>query len=469
MKFFHSIRWQLQFWNSLLLALVLAGFGFTAFRLQEANLFRRIDEELERRLSPVVGETRRGLGDGPQSRPPQKRPMPPKDFRAPDHEFHLPERDLSLFDGPAGHAYYFIAWLAGGHENRSEAAPADVPRPVRINSPREARMRGSFRELYHFTPQGDCILLGRDIGDDLDALRRSAWLLAGAGGAVFMIGLVGGWGISTRALRPIGSISATAAKIADGDLSQRIPAIEAGSELGELANVLNETFSRLQASFTRQAQFTADASHELRTPLAVVLTQTQSALARERPAGEYRESLEACQRAAQRMRQLTQSLLTLARLDSGEVAKEPCDLGKIVSDTVELLRPLALEQNVTLELELAAVRCECNPEQLGQVVTNLVGNAIGYNRPGGSVQIRVAADSNAAILSVRDTGVGISQEDLPKVFERFFRADKSRTGASGHTGLGLAIAHSIIQVHGGTLGVESELGKGSTFTARLPL
>ena len=142
--------------------------------------------------------------------------------------------------------------------------------------------------------------------------------------------------------------------------------------------MLNDTFARLGASFARQTQFTADASHELRTPLSVVLTQTQAALARERPAAEYRESLAACQRAAQRMRRLTESLLTLARLDSGETAatREPCDLDWIARDAIELLRPLAQEQSVTLEVESTPARCEGNVEQLGQVVTNLVSNAI---------------------------------------------------------------------------------------------
>src|SRR5204863_3265733 len=139
------------------------------------------------------------------------------------------------------------------------------------------------------------------------------------------LGLAGGWWIATRAIQPIADISATATKIAAGDLSQRISAADAENELGRLASVLNSTFARLEAAFAQQARFTADASHELRTPVSVILTQTQTALSRPRTEAEYREALEACQRAAQRMRKLTNSLLELARLDAGQdtVKAEP--------------------------------------------------------------------------------------------------------------------------------------------------
>jgi heavy metal sensor kinase len=269
-------------------------------------------------------------------------------------------------------------------------------------------------------------------------------------------------------LRPIGDISATAARIAGGDLSQRIHTADTSSELGQLAGVLNNTFARLQAAFARQAQFTADAAHELRTPVSVVMTQTQTALARERPAGEYRETLAACQRAAQRMRRLIDSLLTLARLDAAETNRVPCDLDRMAAEAVELLRPLAEAQGVVLETELAPARCLGNAEQLGQVVTNLVSNAIHYNRPGGSVRVKVAGDSGAAVLTVADNGVGIAAEDLPHVFERFYRADKSRTRTTGGAGLGLAIAKQLVEAHGGKIWVQSEQGRGATFSFTLP-
>jgi two-component system, OmpR family, sensor kinase len=473
MKFFHSIRWRLELWHGLVLTLVLAGFGFTAWRLQRATQFQRVDQELEQRISAIAGLMRRG-GEAPD-RPPPDRPPPPDrsafgNLAPPPLEARLSPRDASLFEGTPETAFYYVVWQRDGREgSRSATAPPDAARPERGAQARDARLRGTLRERFHFLPPGDCILVGRNIRDELAGIRHFAWLLAGAGAVVLALGLAGGWWVSTRALRPIGDISATAVNIAKGDLTQRIHTDDAGSELGSLAGVLNETFARLQASFARQAQFTADASHELRTPVSVVLTQTQTALARERPAAEYRESLAACQRAAQRMRRLTESLLTLARLDSGEAAttREPCDLDRIACDAIELLQPIAQEQKVTLEVKSVPTRCEGNMEQLGQVVTNLVSNAISYNRPGGRVQVKVFAEAGAAVLAVSDTGEGITPEDLPHVFERFYRADKARSSTGGRTGLGLAITKAIVEAHGGAIEVATGLGKGTTFTVRL--
>jgi signal transduction histidine kinase len=262
-------------------------------------------------------------------------------------------------------------------------------------------------------------------------------------------------------------ISAAAARIATGDLSQRISIAETDSELGRLAEVLNSTFARLQTAFDQQARFTADAAHDLRTPVTVILTQTQSALARERPAEEYRETLEACQRAAQRMRRLIESLLELARLDAGQepVRRASCDLAQIAGDCLELIRPLAEARGIRIHADLAAAPCQGDAERLAQVATNLLGNAIDYNHEGGEIRITTAEHRGTATLTVSNTGVGISADELPHVFERFRRADRARQG--GHTGLGLAIAQAIVLIHGGRIGAVSEPGKGATFTVSI--
>ena len=460
MKIFRSIRWRLQLWHGVLLAMVLVGFGFTSFQFQRGNQFHQIDQELEQRVSPV-SEVLRRAGFDPD-RPPKKSVPAPQNL-------HLPESESRLFDEPQGRAFYFVVWLPDGREiARSRSAPAEVPYPGHRDQPRELRQRGPFLEHFH-SGEGCGILIGQNISEQLTGIHRYAWVLFGSGGIVFLLGFAGGWWISTQTLRPISDISLTAAKIADGDLAQRIPTDGPGSELGDLIGVLNKTFSRLQSSFARQSQFTADASHELRTPLSVVLMQTQTALARERPAAEYRESLEACQRAATRMRRLTESLLTLARLDSGDtvVPKKSCRLDSITSETVELLRPLANARSITLNLELEPVTCFGNVEQFGQIITNLVGNAISYNRPGGLIQVKLTKEANEAVLSVSDTGQGIQSENLQQVFERFYRADKARNGSSGHVGLGLSITKAIVEAHGGSIQVSSEINKGSTFTVRL--
>ncbi len=319
-------------------------------------------------------------------------------------------------------------------------------------------------------PSRECLLAGRSIASDLAGMHRLALWLFAAGAGVLAVGLAGGWWVATRAIRPIEAISATALKISAGDLSQRIDASDAESELGRLAGVLNSTFARLEAAFANQARFTSDASHELRTPVAVILSRTQTALSRERSASEYRETVLACQRAAERMRKLTESLLELARLDAGEqtMRRERFDLSRVARDCVELVRPLAAERGVEIQFELPAIECVGDPERIGQVATNLLTNAIQFNQTHGRVTITAHAENGTASLEVADTGQGIPAEDLPHIFERFYQVDKSRSRAQGHAGLGLAICKAVVDAHSGAIEVSSVAGKGSTFTVKLP-
>jgi heavy metal sensor kinase len=314
-------------------------------------------------------------------------------------------------------------------------------------------------------------LAGRSLTAFSSAMHRFAGLLLAAGGVVLALGLGGGWWLAGRAIRPIDQISAAASRISAGNLSERIDVAEADNELGRLAGVLNSTFARLEAAFAQQAQFTADASHDLRTPLAVIISEAQTALARERSAADYRETIEGCLGTAQQMRRLTESLLELARFDAGQEAmkREPFDLTRVARECVDLVRPLAERRKITLDCDLAAVQCVGDAERLSQVVTNLLTNAIQFNRDQGNIRISVDASDSSALIQVADTGEGISSEDLPHIFERFYRADKSRSRAEGRNGLGLAICKAIVDAHGGSIEVASQVGTGSTFTVKLPL
>jgi heavy metal sensor kinase len=307
------------------------------------------------------------------------------------------------------------------------------------------------------------------LAPDLAAMHRLAVWLFAAGAGVLALGLAGGWGLASRAIRPIEDISATAMKIAGGDLSQRINAADNDSELGRLAAVLNSTFARLESAFAHQSRFTADASHELRTPVSVILSQTQTALSRDRSSAEYREALEACQRAAQRMRSLTQALLELARLDAGQepMKREPFDLARVARESMELVRPLAAERSIDLRADLPATECLGDAERIGQVATNLLTNAIQFNHDCGQVRIGVHSSNGSVRLMVTDTGAGIPAEDLPHIFERFYQVDRSRARKGG-SGLGLAICKAIVDAQGGAIEVTSQPGAGSTFTLSLP-
>jgi two-component system, OmpR family, sensor kinase len=530
---FHSIRWRLQAWYGLILVMVLTGFGLTAYQVARDNQLRRIDQDLNQRLmallSPPPPEPM--LERRPGEPPSEPRPRPFDDRagrpldRPPEQSPDLPFRDRfeQPPDGPARgrrlgspeallrmrnlieqggavdasqtNTFYYVLWQGDGSVlARSPGAPANVPwpdnlpqpppqgyeeRPAPEKGPRPnpgpgmlpvSRTRGQARELFRPLPRGQCVLVGRSLVPDLAAMRRLALWLTVAGGAVLMLGLAGGWWVATRTIRPINQISATATKIAAGDLSQRIDAADTDSELGRLANVLNSTFARLEAAFAQQAQFTSDASHELRTPVSVILAQTQTALSRDRTSPEYVEALEACQRAARRMKGLTQSLLELARLDAGQepMKRVPVDLARVARECVELVRPLAAERGIQLLCDMAATECVGDAERLSQVITNLLSNAIHFNRERGEVRISARVDDRLATLIVTDTGQGIPAEDLPNLFKRFYRADKSRSRVQGRNGLGLAICKAIVDAHGGTIEVTSQPGAGSSFTVKLP-
>ena len=487
MKLFKSIKWRLQIWYGLILVVVLAALGYTACSLQRNLLFNRIDGELQRRFGV--------LADALHPHPPGRGPRPfdgpppdgmPDDFPPPPHEpekFQLPPQDDALFDPNEAHRFYYLILDRYGRQlgsantsgvfsrSTSHLEYQNVPPDL---SPDRGAVPPMFdpehgHSLSRILPSGETIWVGCSIVPELDELQKTEFRLVGAGMIILLFGLAGGWWISSCAIRPVESISATAVKISAGDLSQRINVAETESELGRLAAVLNSTFARLESAFAQQKQFASDAAHELRTPVSVILTQTQTALAREREAKDYKQTIEACQRAAQRMRKLISTLLELARLDAGQepLKRLPFDLSITIAECIELVRPLAYERGIRMIVEASPLEITGDAEKLSLVVTNLLTNAIEYNHDGGEVKVAARRDGSVAVLTVSDTGCGISVEDMPRVFERFYRADKSRS--SGNAGLGLAISRAIVAAHGGTIDVASEEHAGAVFTVRLPV
>jgi two-component system, OmpR family, sensor kinase len=499
-----SIRVRLQLWLAFLLVTILSGFGVTSYQLHRIYRLNEIDEALNRRLAALSSDVRPPMPGGPRGRGPMERkgePGPDDRFRdgphPPDHggphrrfgpdsapplgmkEFPfepppitLSPRTVDLFDDSEGHSYYYSVWWRDETQRLASTNAPALKRPPRMGRDSTVHLadRGTFRESYLFSDIGECVLVGCSTLEDMAAIHRFAWWLLGAGGSVLALGLGGGWLLIGRAFRPIQDISIAARQISEGNLSERINVAETDSELGRLASVLNSTFARLEASFAQQKQFTADASHELRTPIAVIISEAQATLAQPRSASDYSESVRVCLEAAQQMRKLTQSLLQLARYDAGQEALERSvfDLAEQTQACVELVQPLARERGVSVKCELAPASVNGDPDRLSQVITNLLTNAIYYNRDHGEIRVTTRAENGLSVLSVQDTGQGIGPEDLQHVLERFYRADKTRTRSSGHYGLGLAICKSIVDAHGGTIEVASELGAGSTFTVRLP-
>lgn len=461
---FRSIRWRLQLWYGALFAAVLTGLGVAAYEATATVRSERADDELERRAVYLSDAADRGNPPGPV-------PPPPFGGKAPPGGRTRPKLDQVLSPGDEARGFYFAVW----RKNREPKFFASAGAPPAIEAPPDEipkgqRQRGLFREVFVTSNPGDAVVVGRSLAADRAELHRFGAMLAGGGLAIFVVTLViGGW-LVKRALRPIRDVSDAAVKIASGDLARRIDTRDTESELGAMAGVLNETFARLEAAFAQQARFTADAAHELRTPVTVILTHVQNALAEGGLSEEQREAFEACQRAAQRMRRMIESLLQLARLDAGREAVRHgrLDLAEIAGECTELLRPLAAERGVAIREELAAAECRGDAVQLGQVVTNLVSNALHHGHEGGEVRVSSGADESGAWVVVKDNGPGIAPEHAAHIFERFYRVDKARTAAAGRTGLGLAISKAIVEAHGGTIAVESVVGEGATFTVRVP-
>ncbi len=284
------------------------------------------------------------------------------------------------------------------------------------------------------------------------------------------LALWGGYRITSRAFRPVGEMSRLAASIAGGgDLSMRLA--QGGEEDGKdelqaLVSTLNSMLARLESAFERERQFTSDVAHELRTPLNAMQAQGEYALSCE-DAAEKDEAVARMLEKNEEMRTLVAQLLMIARLDAGQMEMEDgVALAPLLEEICEDLEPVAQEKGVRMAAELEDVQVRGNRAMLARAAVNLADNAIRYGREGGSVQISLKKEGGDAVIRVTDDGCGMDAAALEHVFDRFWRADSARTTAG--TGIGLAIARAAVRAHGGEITAESELGKGSSFTIRLP-
>ena len=293
----------------------------------------------------------------------------------------------------------------------------------------------------------------------------------GALGVLFVASLGVGWVVAGRVLRPIGRITAVARDIQATDLSRRIELPGPEDELKQLADTFDAMLARLDAAFAAQRQFTADASHELRNPLAIIRTNVDVALADPRAdPDDLRQALVVVKRAGDRMARLVDDLLALARRQEPTLEHEQVDLGVAVTEASDDFVVPAAARNIVLDRAIGpGVVVIGDRDALKRAVANLLENAVRLAPAGSRIRLATGSEGDRAWIAVADEGPGISPEDQPHVFDRFWRADKARSRADGGTGLGLAIVRQIAESHGGHVRLQSKVGLGSSFVIWLPV
>lgn len=316
------------------------------------------------------------------------------------------------------------------------------------------------------------IQVGTSLKGVQDTLKNLRIFLFAAIPGVLILSTLGGRFMATRALKPVAEITRTAQDIAQGaNLSRRIPIPEVQDEIGNLANTFNEMMDRLEKSFVRMRQFSSDASHELRTPLTVLKGQSELVLSKTRSKREYQEVLSSNLEEINYMSRILEDLLILSKGDEGEISmeKEPVELENIVEEISRQGEILADEKNIKIVLAyMEPVTILGDAHRLKQMVWILLHNAVKFTPDGGEIKITLQDLDETVFLAIKDTGIGIPEPDLPKIFDRFYRVDKARSRKEGGSGLGLAICKHIIDRHHGTIDVESKLGEGTKFKIRFP-
>jgi heavy metal sensor kinase len=457
-----SIGFRLAAWYSLVFACGLGAFSVAAWFAMRASVYHAIDDELQDRVRGVARfiENQTSSLSIPEIR---------DEFR--EHSVLGPGGDLfQVCDGEGQWLYRSVPL---------ESANVQIVPPESLSKSRFENLQVDQAWLRFYsapiTVDGRpyTVQVAAAMYEAYESVERFGLILILATPLVLLLASAGGYWLSTRALEPVDAISRAAQKISIENLSERLDVPNTGDQLQRLSETLNAMLARLASSVRRMKQFTADASHELRAPVSLIRTTAEVAVQRrDRPAAEYLQALDEVLEESERTSQVVDSLMLLARADSGREVVDwaPADMESIVHGAAEQGEKLARNRGVKFSSRLTQTPLElqADAEALRRALLILIDNAVKYTPAGGEVNVELDAQNGFAVVSVADTGIGISEDDMPHIFDRFWRADKARSREHGGAGLGLSIAKWIVEEHGGSIEVQSKPGKGSLFRVRIP-
>ncbi len=454
------IRIRLTLWYTGVLAAILLLFGLAVYVLLSLTLNNQVNRRLHETAEGIIGGSRvlSSFWDQPRLEIPQLDAFSASTIYVQVWDVH--KRLVARTDN--------LRSLRTSLDGEALQREEQTLRDVLIG---QAHLRVLTTPLYQ---ESDGVLVGHlQVATSLrtlDNARRGLLVILISGGLIgIILSAVLGALLAERALRPIDDITQTALQITRADdLSRRIPQADPFDEVGRLAGAFNEMLERLERLFRAQQRFVADVSHELRTPLTTIRGNVDLL----RRMGQADPAcLDAIQAETERMTRLVGDLLLLARADAGQLplAQEPVEVDLLMADLARQAQLLARERvKVSLTVDGPAI-VRGDADRLRQLLLNLVDNALKHTPPGGRIWLRQAQADGWVRLTVYDTGKGIAPEDLPHIFDRFYRADKARSRSHGGAGLGLSIARWIAEAHGGRIEVQSELDVGSAFHVWLPL
>lgn len=457
---YRSIRFRLTLWYSTIVALTFAVVAFATYQFVSRTLMASLDQSVTNEVKWIAARLERR-----ESRNEEERILR-EDLI--EHSAFFPLKEYVEIWDDSGELFYHSLNLGGDTlANYLRAEPDHRWILATLTNFRNHHIRIAFNK----TPRGT-ILLAMPTETVTAALSQLLNIIAWMGPAVLVIAVLGGTFLAKKSLSKVNKVTEAAKRITADRLSDRIPEARVDDEIGNLISTFNAMISRLDASFEQMKQFSGDASHELRTPLTVIRTQLETALNSRVSPAEMKKIVAHCLDEAIRMSGTIESLLLLAKSDAGQVLikSERVDVKALMVETYEESVILASQKSITVTLQKAdPVTVRGDEYRLRQMLLNLIDNAIKYSRQKGAINLRLVKDHGSARIIVSDNGIGIPESDIPRIFDRFYRVDRARSREMGGAGLGLSITRWIVEAHGGSLSVTSDVNKGSEFTVTLPL